>query len=210
MKNVARLIKADHTRKTRFHTSNGYLCINPVEFTGALLSTINRHVFGTLSFRPWLVYSLINDIEPMLSGKRLFEFGSGMSTLWYGQRCREVISVEDNREWYERIKGDKRFSSNISLIFAKTEQDYISTLDQVGGKFDVIVIDGSYREKCVASARKYLLENSIVIVDNTDSSQILDQAVKRIFSDSDIRHYRGWCPGILHANETTLVINIPK
>ena len=57
MNAMARLIRADKTRKTRFHTSNGHLCLSPSQFLKALATTLGRIVLhkifrGTLADFP--------------------------------------------------------------------------------------------------------------------------------------------------------------
>ena len=96
MNTIQRLIKADDTRKTRFHTSNGHLCLSPSEFLRAFATTVNRTVFRRYSRVPWLVFPAIDYLEPLVSGRPIFEFGSGMSTLGFANRCHQVISVESD------------------------------------------------------------------------------------------------------------------
>jgi predicted O-methyltransferase YrrM len=206
---ISKLIRADKSRKTRFHTSNGYLCLHPAEFLKSFATTVVRVSVNRYSRSPWFVYSAVRHIAPLVSGKRVFEFGSGMSTLWFAERCREVISVESNSEWYASIRNNPRSRNNMRLIFAESKADYLSAISRAGGKFDLILIDGLYRKDCVELARSYLNSDGLAVVDNTDADHDLSEAVKNQFRDSKIRSFHGWAPGVLHPNETTVVESIP-
>lgn len=206
---LQRLIRADGTRKTRFHTSNGHLCLSPPEFLRALATTVCRVVFQSHSRSPWLAFSAINYLEPLISGKRVFEFGSGMSTLWFARRCKQVVSVESNPDWYEVLRQQSSGLENIQMIHAISEQDYLGVLSAFGGKFDLIVIDGLYRTQCLSLARHYLEAEGLLVVDNTDARPELAAAAKRLFADSRIMAFRGWAPGHLHPHETTIIRDVP-
>src|ERR1700731_3522270 len=54
MNPLYRIIRADDTRKTRFHTSNGHLCFYPLEILRALGTSFNRAVFQRYARTPWL------------------------------------------------------------------------------------------------------------------------------------------------------------
>lgn len=206
---VTRLLRADDARKTRLHTGNGRICLHPIEISRALATTTIRIAFGHYARLPWLVYSATSCIAPLVQGKRVFEFGSGMSTLWFADRAREVVSVDDNREWAKRVVNSTRGMSHARLIYAETKSDYLRAIEAAGGKFDVILIDGSHRMECVHIVRSYLNTNGMVIVDNTDVDPELAQAIRKTFADSQLRFFLGWAPGILHPNETTVIQNIP-
>ena len=54
---------------------------------------------------PWYTYPAIEYIRQFdYSGKRIFEYGSGNSTLFWANLCFRLVSVEDNKRWYEKIK----------------------------------------------------------------------------------------------------------
>jgi protein-L-isoaspartate O-methyltransferase len=209
MNTIAKLIRADESRKTRFHTSNGYLCLDPGEFLRAFGTTIARLSLKKYSHCPWLVYSATSHLAPLVAGRRVFEFGSGMSTVWFSERCREVVSVESNSEWYSSVVNRTKRHDNVRVVYADSKPGYLGAISEAGGKFDVILIDGLYRKDCVQLARTYLNRNGMVIVDNTDIHPDLAETVKSSFGDSKILSFQGWVPGCLHASETTVIQGIP-
>ena len=66
---------------------------------------------------PWYSYAAIEFIEDKLkSDFRVFEYGSGQSTLWYAQRVKEVISVEHNPDYFCQIKSYTPENVILSLL----------------------------------------------------------------------------------------------
>jgi Methyltransferase domain len=209
MNTMQRLIKADDTRKTRFHTSNGHLCLNPSEVLRAFATTFNRIVFHRYSRVPWLAFPAIDYLELLISDRRVFEFGSGMSTLWFAKRCREVISVESDSHWHQVVNQQCRAMDNVRISHATSKEDYLGAISTAGGKFDLILIDGLYRNDCLDLARPYLNPGGLLVVDDTDTITDLAVRVKQLFSDSRILPFRGWVSGNLHPHETTMICDIP-
>lgn len=209
MNAIAKFLRGDQTRPTRLHTANGYLCIRPIEFFRALATTSRRLLLGQYPRLPWLAYSVISYIEPLAAQKRVFEFGSGMSTLWFSDRSREVVSVDSSREWYDRgVKGTAN-RRNVTLFYATTQREYLDSISRAGGKFDLVLIDGMYRPECVKIVRSWLNPGGVVVVDNTDADDDLSRAIDEEFSDSHIRKFHGLPPGTLHPNETAVIEMIP-
>jgi hypothetical protein len=209
MNPLYRIIKADNTRKTRFHTSNGHLCLHPLEICRALGTSFNRVVFQKYARTPWLTFSAIDYLRGLVSGRRVFEFGSGMSTLWFAEQSKEVVSVESNPEWYRTMSQKTEGFRNARLVLASSKESYVGAIADAGGLFDLILIDGLHRDECIDLARTYLSPGGVVVVDNTDTIPGLANQIKRIFCDSDVRTFRGWVPGNLHPNETTIIEKIP-
>src|ERR1700745_485212 len=101
---LSKLIRADLKRKNRFYTANGHLVLS-FDVLPALITTTNRYLFDRYSDLPWLPYPTIRFIAQRLRGRRLFEFGSGTSTKWFSERCREVFSIENNVLWFNKVRS---------------------------------------------------------------------------------------------------------
>ncbi len=53
---------------------------------------------------PWYTYSAINYLKTLdLSNSTIFEYGSGMSSVFFSKRAKQVVSVENVAEWYEIV-----------------------------------------------------------------------------------------------------------
>ena len=51
---------------------------------------------------PWISYGALKYLESYLkSPMSVLEFGCGGSTLYFSRKVSRVISIEDNKEWYE-------------------------------------------------------------------------------------------------------------
>jgi len=133
------------------------------------------------NYLPWFTYSAIEAIKNWdLSEKRVFEYGAGFSTLFWASRVREVVSVEHNRAWYEKLVGIA--PPNVRLILApidEIENPTDETLEQfksyagaIDGCFQIIVIDGYARSRvryqCAETALPHLDANGLIILDNSD------------------------------------------
>ncbi|MDP2143186.1 MAG: hypothetical protein Q8J80_03565 [Gallionella sp.] len=116
---------------------------------------------------PWYSYPLIEYLRQFdLSNIRVFEYGSGHSTLFWASKCAEVVAVEHNPEWYEYMRG--RLPGNVRLLLREGEDEYASAIKEVGGEFQIIVIDGEWRLRCAQQSLGLLSPHGMFLVDNSD------------------------------------------
>jgi hypothetical protein len=116
---------------------------------------------------PWYTYPAIEYLRQLdVSDKSVFEFGCGNSSLFWAQRAKEVISIEDNKIWYETIRKLKNDNQQVVLVEEKT--DYISYISKLNRHFDIIIVDGQYRFDCANNALNYLKDKGMIILDNSD------------------------------------------
>lgn len=79
---------------------------------------------------PWIRLKAIRFLEHHLSGEMtVFEYGSGGSTIFFAQRCRRVISVEDDSEWAAAVRErlDELRLTNVDLQLHEAGSVYTST-----------------------------------------------------------------------------------
>lgn len=113
---------------------------------------------------PWYTYPAIDFIEPRLkSDFRVFEYGSGHSSLWYSRRVKEVVSVEDSKEWASEMTD--RAPENVEIVYQPDLDQYPLAVSG-RGVFDIVVIDGQVRKDCIEPALNALEETGIVILDD--------------------------------------------
>ena len=132
---------------------------------------------------PWLTYPFINFIEPRLKKTFLmFEYGSGNSTIWFAERVGEIHSVEHDKAWYNEISASMPANAKIILREIDTTQNYsaitfMSFADEIPyslevgyfqQKYDIILIDGVYRNNSVVNSVRSLKESGVLIIDNVD------------------------------------------
>ena len=116
---------------------------------------------------PWYTYPAIEYLDSLdFSDKLVFEFGCGNSSLFWAKKCLKVTSVENNPEWHEKIAS--KAPENLNIILCEDEKSYVNSIYTQKTKYDVIVIDGVYRDKCAESAINNLADDGIIIFDNSD------------------------------------------
>ena len=65
---------------------------------------------------PWLSYPCVDFLNERLhKSLRIFEFGSGNSTLYYSSRVKEIVSVEHDPLWFKKIKD--KLPDNAEILF---------------------------------------------------------------------------------------------
>ena len=116
---------------------------------------------------PWYTYPAIeylNNID--FSQKIVFEYGSGNSSTYWARKAEAVFSVEDNKDWYEKVKNN--LAKNQYIYLSENESDYLKAINRITSKINVIIIDGVHREKCAKLVKEHISNLDIVILDNSD------------------------------------------
>lgn len=67
-----------------------------------------------VAFLPWYSYPMIaflsDRVRPQM---RVFEYGSGYSTLWWSERVAQVTSCKHDQDWYDLLRA--RAPANVDL-----------------------------------------------------------------------------------------------
>jgi hypothetical protein len=151
-----------------------------------------RHRRTPLSLAlPWLTFDAIRALEVPLRrpGCRVYEYGSGHSTLYWAKRGAQVWSVEADREWYGRGLAALKAWPQVVLRHAPDRASYVHSIDQVPGDFDIVLVDGEHRLECLDAAVDRVKPGGLLVVDNTDWHW---------FADVDRHVPAGW-PKQVHA-----------
>lgn len=116
---------------------------------------------------PWFTYPAIEYLSQLdFSGKTVFEFGSGNSSVFWSRRAARVVSVEHDRAWHARMRA--RLPAGHELHLVEEVAAYPRVLTDRLERFDVIVVDGIERRACCAAAVARLQRGGLVILDNAD------------------------------------------
>jgi hypothetical protein len=129
---------------------------------------------------PWWTYPAIRAVEEHLQARggraRVYEYGAGASTLWLRARAGDVTSVEHDLEFLEMIQPHLPPGGGQGRILgrpigtestAESAGGYVSSIDTVPGEFDLIVVDGRERVRCVAAALPRLAKGGVVLLDDS-------------------------------------------
>jgi len=169
---LQRLIRGDPRRLTRLHDFDGNrLAWSDLRDLTASVCTTLLWKAGVRWRSPWWPYPAIRSIGSLLrTSWRILEFGAGESTPWLARRVLHVVSMESNREWYFRVQSRLREAgcTNVDLRLRENEMDY-ATADQysVTG-FDLIVVDGAWRDLCARTATRLIRPGGYIYLDNSD------------------------------------------
>ena len=139
---------------------------------------------------PWWTYRAIDVVDAWMLGRarpiRVFEYGSGASTLWLAGRADEVISIEHHLGSSEVIGPALAALPNVSFRVVEADASeqpaigsakpghtgmdftaYVHAIDGCRGAFDMIVIDGRAREACLTAAAPRLSSDGMIVFDNS-------------------------------------------
>lgn len=116
---------------------------------------------------PWYTYPAIEFLRTLdFRHQRILEFGCGNSSFFWAERAREVVAIENDIEWAKRVAGAG--VPNLKIVAEPDRARYIAAPEQVGGTFGVVVIDGRFRQACVAVACRVIDDAGMIVFDNAD------------------------------------------
>lgn len=173
---------------------------------------------------PWWTFESADRVEEWLRehpGARVFEWGSGASTLWLASRAGIVHSVEHHPGWAGELAP--RLPDNVGLRVVEAVASsapvvgsakpghagldfsaYVAAIDEVPGLFDVVVIDGRAREACLARAVGRLAPGGIIVFDNVDRRRYVD-AIDAMGDRLAVTMTRGLTPALPYPTRTALL-----
>jgi predicted O-methyltransferase YrrM len=169
----------------RVHLVLDYLIRNPAN----IVRYVRDCYFGKSPLDnslPWWSYEAIDWVKKHIKPQgKIFEWGSGGSTVFLSKYCQQLTSVENNEEWLEKTKKklESKKINNVNLV-KKTlnltneqqfrECDYFKALSE---NFNFIVIDGedafgpdlkwSSRETCFERAEDWINSQGFILVDDS-------------------------------------------
>jgi hypothetical protein len=143
---------------------------------------------------PWWTLDAAEKVSGFLEerpGARIFEWGSGASTIWLARRAASVHSVEHDVAWAQSMARDLPPNATVTPVPASHPQtdgavrvashkagfagldftEYVEAIDRVDGAFDLIVIDGRARESCLPKAVHRLAPGGLIVFDNVERSR---------------------------------------
>lgn len=177
---------------------------------------------------PWWVYTAIDEVESFLASRqspRVFEFGSGASTVWLAKRASHVTSVEHDAGWCEILRGRLTGLDNVTLELVPPDpcpdplaafrsgkpgfkdvsfRAYVESLRGAEPPFDLIVIDGRARSACLREATSHLVRDGMIVFDNAGRSRYREAI---LHSGLQVTTHRGLVPSLPVPDVTALLRN---
>lgn len=127
---------------------------------------------------PWLVETAISFIDVYLQSidkPVVFEYGCGSSTIWFGMKSDKIYSVEHDIKWYNEVKENtlvkvRELYNRLHLTFH--ERPYDKVIDEHNDEsFDLILIDGRDRVKCINRSICKLKRGGLLVFDNSERKE---------------------------------------
>ena len=176
---------------------------------------------------PWLTYPAIRFLRARVrSDWRVFEFGSGGSSVFLADRVAELVSVEHDEAWHAKIVAgghrDGRDQWTLLLVppesgaspgaFASAKEGwaglsferYCRSIEaSAGSGFDLVLVDGRARPDCLALAAARLRPGGYLVLDDSQRARYR-AAVDRVDSSFVRFDFPGARPSSFHAGRTTI------
>lgn len=175
---------------------------------------------------PWWTFEASDRIADFLSARpqaRVFEWGSGASTVWLSRRAGTVTSIEHDAAWADIVEpvlpanAVVHVVSPVPAVGAPGEQlsdkvgfegldfgDYVAAVDDLDGTFDLVVVDGRARNACFHRAVSRLAPGGVLVFDNVDR-QRYREAIASSPVAVDVEWTRGLTPALPYPTRTALV-----
>jgi len=98
--------------------------LNLVRFFPKWKNTLINDRYALKDEIPWITFSAIDYCDQIIDkSMRVFEYGSGGSTLYFADRVKHLISVEHDKYWHSKVQRivNKRKIGNIELILREPQ-----------------------------------------------------------------------------------------
>ncbi|RZK50838.1 MAG: FkbM family methyltransferase [Pedobacter sp.] len=154
---------------------------------------------------PWVTYSFIDFIKPRLNkSHQIFEYGSGNSTLFYAQYVKQVISVEHDLNWFNKIKDNK--ANNAELYYEELipNGNYSKKANNMEAQFDIIIVDGRDRVNCCKYAISALAASGVIVLDDSERPEY--QEGRSFLKENGFKElsFSGISPGLFYEKATSV------
>lgn len=144
---------------------------------------------------PWMPLDAVECLKNIVTKDfEIFEWGSGGSTIFFANRCKNIVSIEYDKEWFDELTKEiqNRNLNNINLIYQPHNNEkcddilnpdkfvsyskfynqcvfetYVKTIDNYI-EFDLIIVDGRARISCVKRAVSKVKNNGFILIDDMD------------------------------------------
>ena len=154
---------------------------------------------------PWITYPALEFLKTRVHGEMsVFEYGCGSSTLWWARRVKEVMSVEHDLAWFEKVVPHIPGNVTLSHIPLTEDDAYPRKIAEYRDRFHLVMLDGRRRVSCAENTPVSLKADGVIIWDNSDREEygkgfrfLFDRGFRKI-------EFVGYAPGIIDKTETAI------
>lgn len=197
------------------HTSSIAACLVLHRWTNSYLNTtgwfesfyVKMPIDKNGEAIPWYTYSSISFLEGRIEkNMSVFEYGSGNSTIWWAKRVENIISCENDAQWFAKM--NPLIQENVEYIHVDSlaTDNYEKEIQKHDKKFDVVIIDGRNRVNCAKNSLDSLKNDGVIIWDNSDREKyqegykfLLENGFRRLdFTGIGPINAYAWCTSIFY------------
>lgn len=166
--------------------------IEPLKGFAAYFRYNRKMIFPLEAKLPWINHFAFERLQTLIRPDfRVLEFGSGGSTMYFKEHTSFVYSIEHDAKWFEEVQSKVKDSQHVELKLINPEvgpeavekyksinglftkglsfKSYSHGADQFPDEsFDLLLIDGRARSKCLKNSISKLKPGGILIFDNSD------------------------------------------
>lgn len=155
----------------------------------------------------WLPFRVISVLEQHLGPtSRVFEYGGGGSTVWFADRAGMVVTVEHDDDWFPILRDAVANLDQVAVLHRTAEGNYggyVGAIDDFDDdSFDVVVVDGRERVRCLREAMPKVRPGGLLILDDSDRPRYAEAHVAAATWPS--RTYSGLTPSKAIAGTSTV------
>lgn len=226
-------IKPAHKIVLRFlselfnYVQTGRPVLEPIKGFPAYFRYNRKMVFPLEAKLPWINHFAFERLKKMIRPEfRVLEFGSGGSTLFFEQHTSYVYSIEHDAKWYEEVQSKIKEVLHVKLNLIRPEVDpeaeekyksihglftnglsfkeYSHGADLLPNEsFDLLIIDGRVRPKCLKNSISKLKPGGILIFDNSDRESY-QPIISSLLDKWEVETYQGVTIFDAFFNQTSL------
>lgn len=167
---------------------------------------------------PWWTYEAVDTVEAFLArfdGRaKVFEYGSGASTVWLARRSGSVDAVEHDDAWAQRVREllaatpglrcqpvvhvpqvprsqDPRVASGAPSGRGLDFEAYVHAIDSTSGDLDLVLVDGRARAEVLLHVLDRVGQGGVVLLDDAQRPRYraaVDEAARQGWT---VRRTRG-------------------
>lgn len=118
---------------------------------------------------PWFTYPAIRFLGDRIDPDwRVLEFGAGMGTLWWSRHVRDVVAIEHSTAWAAEIAA--KSPAKVVPAGDGTAEEYLRGARGTG-PYDVVIVDGLYRNECLVAAADLVADAGVIILDDAQREE---------------------------------------
>jgi Methyltransferase domain len=186
---LARLVRANGYRKTRFHNARGEM-MPPRAWLDAPVCLARRLLGRATTSGPWMNPVAIRWLDDAIDAEwSVLELGAGSSTEWLSSRVSHVLSLEDDPSWAAEVRRrlDQAGIENCELRHKELSEFQEAIESLPAHAFDLVIVDSNEsahltRLDFLAMAKDRVKEGGYLLLDDSDNPP---------YWSADA-HLRGW------------------